>query len=414
MKMDRKKILSIKRHYFKFIKIFNQINRFALLAYLFFLPTQLGKHFFFSFSYLSGVRVDYLAPTLYLNDLIFILIFLLNIRAFKFFLQSSKWLLPIAFLNIFFALSKPVAFYYWIRLLQLMMVFFIFKNNKLPAKTVILIFISSAIIQLFIGLNHLLLGRSLQGVFYFLGERFFNLSTFGIAKIDFFGKEILRAYGTFSHPNSLAGFYLLLYVYLLTEKKFNPFFILKNLCLFVLSCLILISFSKVAIFSFLIINLIYFLLQEKKCLLCHLSKIFIFFVLALIFLQAKGDVLSLSKRLELINNALIIFSRSPFFGVGLGNYLLAQNAFSSKFYLFFNQPVHNIFLLLMAEIGILFFIILTFMVLLFFKRIISKKILTTYYLLLVTIFLTGFFDHYWLTLPQNFFLIGVVFALKLF
>jgi len=412
--MGSKKILSIKKRYFRFIKTLNQFNSFLLLAYLFFLPTQLGKHFFFSFSYLSGVRVDYLAPTFYFNDLIFILIFLLNIKTFNFFLPLFKWILPIAFLNIFFALSKPIAFYYWIRFLQLIMVFFIFKKNKLPAKAVLLTFTSSAVIQLFIGLNHLVLGRSLQGIFYFLGERYFNLSTFGIAKIDFFGQEILRAYGTFSHPNSLAGFYLLLYTYLLVEKKFNSFFILKNLCLFVFSCLILISFSKVAIFSFLIINLIYFLLQEKKCLFCQLNKIFIFFVLVLIFLQAKGDVLSLVKRLELINNALIIFSRSPFFGVGLGNYLLAQNAFSSKFYFFFNQPVHNIFLLLMAELGILFFIILTFMVLLFFKRNVLKKILTNYFLLLTAIFLTGFFDHYWLTLPQNFFLMGVVFALKLF
>jgi hypothetical protein len=100
--------------------------------------------------------------------------------------------------------------------------------------------------------------------------------------------------------------------------------------------------------------------------------------------------------------------------VGLGNYLLAQNNFSSKFYLFFNQPVHNIFLLLMAELGILFFIILTFMVLLFFKRNVLKKILATYFLLITAIFLTGFFDHYWLTLAQNFFLMGVIFALKLF
>ena len=412
--MSKKKILSIKKSYFNFAKILNQINSFFLLVYLFFLPTQLGKHFFFSFSYLSGVRVDYLAPTFYFNDIIFILIFFLNIKVLKSFWLFFKWILLIAFFNIFFALSKPIAFYYWIRVFQLILVFFIFKKNRLPAKKVLLIFFSSAILQLFISLNHLLFGHALQGFFYFLGERYFNLSTFGIAKINFFGKEVLRPYGTFSHPNSLAGFYLLLYTYFLTEKKFKPFFILKNLSLFVFSCLIFISFSKGVIFSFLVINLIYFLSQEKDCLFCQLGKIFVFFVLALIFFQAKGDLLTLSKRTELINNALIIFSRSPFFGVGLGNYLLAQNNFSSKFYLFFNQPVHNIFLLFLAEVGALFFILLFFFFISFLKKKSKKISFTPYFLLLTTIFFTGFFDHYWLTLVQNFFLMGVVFALKLF
>jgi len=412
--MSKKKILSIKKSYFNFAKILNQINSFFLLAYLFFLPTQLGKHFFFSFSYLSGVRVDYLAPTFYFNDIIFILIFFLNIKVLKSFWLFFKWILPIAFFNIFFALSKPIAFYYWIRVFQLILVFFIFKKNRLPAKKVLLIFFSSAILQLFISLNHLLFGHSIQGFFYFLGERYFNLSTFGIAKINFFGKEVLRPYGTFSHPNSLAGFYLLLYTYFLTEKKLKPFFILKNLSLFVFSCLIFISFSKGAIFSFLVINLIYFLSQEKDCLFCQLGKIFVFFVLALIFFQAKGDLLTLSKRIELINNALIIFSHSPFFGVGLGNYLLAQNNFSSKFYLFFNQPVHNIFLLFLTEVGALFFILLFFFFISFLKKKSKKNSFTPYFLLLTTIFFTGFFDHYWLTLVQNFFLMGVVFALKLF
>ena len=43
-------------------------------AFAFLLPSQLGKHYFFSFSYLSGIRVDYLAPTLYMTDIIAIIL----------------------------------------------------------------------------------------------------------------------------------------------------------------------------------------------------------------------------------------------------------------------------------------------------------------------------------------------------
>src|SRR5687767_1088681 len=43
---------------------------------LLFLPTQLGKHFWPEYSLLSGFRVDYLSPTLYLTDMLVLLLFL--------------------------------------------------------------------------------------------------------------------------------------------------------------------------------------------------------------------------------------------------------------------------------------------------------------------------------------------------
>jgi len=41
-----------------------------------FLPTQLGRHFFFDFSFVSGIRIDYLAPTIYLTDILVLLLFI--------------------------------------------------------------------------------------------------------------------------------------------------------------------------------------------------------------------------------------------------------------------------------------------------------------------------------------------------
>ena len=57
-----------------------------MFLFLFLLPTQLGKHFFLPFSYILGVRVDYLAPTVYLTDIIILLLVVINYRAvLKFF-----------------------------------------------------------------------------------------------------------------------------------------------------------------------------------------------------------------------------------------------------------------------------------------------------------------------------------------
>ena len=55
-----------------------KINLSAIFFYLLilFLPTQLGKHFWPNFSYVYGVRIDYLSPTLYFTDILIIGLFL--------------------------------------------------------------------------------------------------------------------------------------------------------------------------------------------------------------------------------------------------------------------------------------------------------------------------------------------------
>ena len=248
--------------------------------------------------------------------------------------------------------------------------------------------------------------RSIQGPFYFIGERLFSLATPGIAKTTFSGIEFLRPYGSFSHPNSMAGFYLLVYFFVLTRKGFDRYLWLKYLLLLVSTCLIFISFSKAAILTFLLLNVLYLFFSGRKnfCRVCVAARIVVMFFVASIFLLAQGDPLTAPKRLELIGNAVEIIKKYPLFGVGLNNYLLEQTSFASKFPLFFNQPVHNIFLLLVGEAGI----VLTGFILYFFRKLFPSSIF-----LLLAVVVTGLFDHYWLTLVQNFLLMGVVFSTAL-
>jgi len=394
--------------------IFFNIKDFLPYLFLFLLPTQLGKHFFFSFSYISGLRVDYLAPTLYLIDLVFSLILIFNLPLFFSFLRQKKLILLLAILgfNFLFSLSKPITFYSILRFFQFLFVFYFFYKKEVHYRFFLISLLSITIVEVFLAFYQLKYGRSYDGLFYFLGERHFNLSTPGIAKTAFFGQELLRPYGTFSHPNSLAGFYLLLYVFVLTHKGFDRYFWLKNLFLFLSSLLILFSFSKAAIVFFLIANLIFYFQKIKACRLCFLAKMITLFSVLLIFLSAKGDPLSLEKRKELVLQSLGIIKNHPFFGVGLGNYLLAQKNFSSSFLLFFNQPVHNVFLLLMAELGLPVFVLFLSFLVIFFKKN-SKTIPSTSYYLLLTIIFTGLFDHYWLTLKQNFLLLAITFGMAL-
>ena len=76
------------------------INKTLSILFLLLLPTQLGKHFFFDFSYLSGVRVDYLAPTVYLLDVTVFLLAIVNLKiVFKFF-RNKKVLISLFLLMI--------------------------------------------------------------------------------------------------------------------------------------------------------------------------------------------------------------------------------------------------------------------------------------------------------------------------
>jgi hypothetical protein len=386
-----------------------QLNNFLLYLLLLLLPTQFGKHFFFPFSYLNGIRVDYLAPTIYLTDILAFLLIVLNIKKIVVLFLNKKLLIIVGLfiINIIFSLSPIISIYKSIKILEIFFIGIIIYQSSINLFYVMICFLFGAMFETLISIFQLGLGHSIQGIFYFFGERPLSLSLPGIAKASLLGHEFLRPYATFSHPNSMAGFYLLLYTFFLSIKnnvKLNLLFILYSL-LFIFSCLIMISFSKVVIITYLLLNTYFLILNSKKpCRLCFFARMFVLIIVGSVFMMAQSDPLTIQKRIELIKNSLSIIFQRPIFGVGIGSYLVAQQSYSSHYLYFFNQPVHNIFLLLTAELGIPITIYFSILLIYFLKK--NHK---SYIIILISaIFLTGFFDHYWLTLQQNILLLGVV------
>lgn len=387
-----------------------KLNQILFFLFLLFLPTQLGKHFFFPFSYLSGVRVDYLAPTVYLTDIIVFLLVIFNFKTvFKFFKNKKVMIgLFLLLINVLFSRLPVISLYWFIKIIEFLIVFSLAKKmlKTLEEKFILTALLISGLFELSLSFIQLINKHSVQGIFYYFGERLLSLSTPGVAKASIQGVEFLRPYGTFSHPNSSSGFFLILYFYILIYKKFNRYLILKYLFLFISSVLVFISFSKIAIVSYLILNTFYLILNTKiNCRICKIARMTILFIISLIFLQATTDPLTINKRIELMKNSITIILRYPIQGVGLGSYLIEQAKFSSKYYLFFNQPVHNIFLLFISETGL---IIGGFLLYQLINQLIQRRLTKDRWLLIFVIVFTGFFDHYWLTLQQNFLLMGLV------
>jgi O-antigen ligase len=75
------------------------------------------------------------------------------------------------------------------------------------------------------------------------------------------------------------------------------------------------------------------------------------------------------------------------------------------------QPVHNIFLLVLAETGITGFLIFLFLIIKAFKN--SLEIRNwSLVISLLAILLTGAADHYWLTLQQNQLIFAIILGLS--
>jgi len=254
---------------------------------------------------------------------------------------------------------------------------------------------------------------SLGGIFWWLGERTFNLTTPGIAKGIWREKVFLRPYGTFSHPNSLAGFILICLILILGNESLKK---TGLLAIFLGLVVLVTSFSRSVWIVGLSVGFIYFLFRFWKKLFTYRSfYLFIFSIFYLLFfifyLNSTLFDESVFRRLELNLVAIKLIKQSSFFGVGLNNFIPAMVGLEQNFgWTYWLQPVHNIYLLIAAETGLIGLVIFLWLIFLLCKRL----LITNYQLLitaLIAILFLGFFDHYWLTLQQNQILMTIIFGL---
>ena len=401
---------------------------FQILVFL--IPSQLALHFWPKWAFVYGIRIDYLAPSFYFSDILILIIFLLWLIEFLIknkgikFIKSSSYLIPLLFLailNIGFATNYYLAIYKWLKFVELILLgIFIIQYQKFEIKKWIIQPLTfSVIFFVIIGLIQFVRRETIGGALYFLGERTFSIYTPGIALVDLFGRQLIRAYSTFPHPNSLAGFMgisVLLISFCGKRLKRNIYY---PAILFALLGIV-ISFSKTVLLVICIIGIIW-LLTKKLRIENIIGRLTIVLLIVgsvfLLTLRISGltsrvtNIENIYQRISLIETSGEIIKVNPIFGVGLGNFIINIPNYSQD-NSWILQPVHNIYLLIFTETGLVGLII--FFVL--FTKVIDKtnipRKMNSLYLLLFILF-TGFFDHYWLSIQQNLLLEVVVFAMIL-
>lgn len=379
--------------------------------FILFLPTQLSLHFWPQFSYVFGIRVDYLAPALYFTDLLLLATlatwFLEDRKAVYILTKYWKWgiaLFVFLLVNTYFSHLPILSFYKWLRIGFVILLVLYAKHQKDLIALIKTPLALSIIFTLFLATAQILRNGSLGGVLYWLGERNISQSGVGIALFNLLGTEVLRPYATFSHPNTLSGFALVAFFLLIAmQGKLAKVGAASALVL------VIISFSQNAWGALLAAPFVMLLIRKSKKHFQNFlySAAVLSFVSSLAALKLASGNFSqeIGQRITLNLVAGKLIAGSPVVGTGLGVFTsLIPFSLGITNIIWWLQPAHNIFLLLAAEIGILG--------LLLFVVLIIKNTRAKNTLILIAIILTGMLDHYWLTQIQTLYLFAVVLGLS--
>lgn len=405
-----------------------KLEKILLFLTVLLLPTQLGKHFWPQFSFIYSLPIDYLSPVIYFWDL-------LAVALFVTFLINRGHLNKTALnLGFFFLLTQSVSLLGspnpgagLVRLEQyLVVVFFgiyLASCNLKSFKAVIGWGLTLGIMmEAALAAGQFITGGTLG--FWILGERTFTISTPGIAKFDFYQWEFLRPYGTLPHPNVLAAFILISGLlsfcsvsgqFSLVQNRMKDSGVLTALVprmTFVLAGVtLLLTVSRVAILAG--FGSAFLSFKKKGQVMLLLLVLLLLPVLYTRFASVLNyDVLSLIRREQQIGIAWGLWLTHPMLGVGLNNFIIAAASQLLAGPSRFLQPVHNIILLTLAETGIVGFLGLLVLIGYPIIKNFRFKILNFQLIWLVIIFL-GMFDHYFLTLPQGYRLLFLVWGISM-
>lgn len=416
--------------------MFEKLRKATFFLIIFCLPFQVGLHFWPRFSTISGIRIDYLSPTLYLLDILIVLFILFSLPYLKklSFPKNTflKFILTVFLLdvglNIFLSKSQGAHIYGIVKLAELGI--FGFLVAKTFHKEDIPYFIDAlslaAIVSSSLAILQFFKQGSLGGFWFFLGERNFDVSTIGISTVNA-GQQLLRAYGAFPHPNVLAFFLLTAIVFstfrISYEKHgFEKIFLILSICLS--SIALILSFSRVAILITICFLLYEFFSKSK-------SNTFRF-GLILIIIGGGLKLLSfpwiqsfllrgINFRQELFTQSFIILSNNLYFGVGLNNFFIYQAPLIKNISPVLFQPVHNIFVLALLQLGVFAFWIFPVAFVLavrsLFRKIQTRDVeVRDFYksilFILGSIVIVGMFDHFFLTLEQGQIMLALILGLS--
>ena len=410
-----------------------RIENWVFYIFLFAIPISL-RHIF---GYQPFEYVEWTAIYVYATDLLLLVLFgfwifrkglpftVSSLRKADYFLLAF---VVVACFSIFNALNVQVAWFQWFKLIELVALYFYIKNYALKRFDMTAGFIAivlCAAFQSVIAIAQFMMQSSV-GLKY-LGESTLNPAMSGIAAFYVHGIKVMRAYGTTPHSNVLAVYLFIalgaFYSLAIYHKRQWWWYALHAVTLWAF----FLTFSR-TIIALWVLNFII-----RACIIRwyprfrkefwdnaqmrmrSLKIVWLTVAVAVAFLicywpyiisrSALSDT-DQAVQMRVFYNHESLASGHNWFGLGIGNFvpwLMSQGLhISSDLY----QPVHNIYLLIYAEVGIIGLgLFLTFLALLlydFWRRLGFKKLYQcSFGLIIGSVLVMGLFDHYLWTIQSG-------------
>ncbi len=433
------------------MKILEKAIEYGFYLFLFLLPWQ--TRLIWHDAALNGFTWEYGRFSLYATQIILWLVlfgyFFWLVKSKKFFhgggfnLKSQPaliyWLIflfvLICGLSVFWSLSDSLAYYRWLVLAQATATMSMLLVFSFDYKKIAIAFVLSGVCQSLFAIWQFF--SQLVPASKWLGLALHIPSMSGAIVLQTDSGRWLRAYGSFPHPNILGGFlnisfWFLLYLAYQAKTVKQRLFILFSLVLIISG--LFFSFSRSAWISFVFGFILFFIWvviknnREIRNVFFKIALLVILLSLALglVFSEAflsrvSGDqdlkAASITSRIVFLNQAKTLIGDSPFLGNGIGNYTLGvfqkiNPAWAGYLY----QPVHNVYVLILAEVGLAGFLpFFSFLVLLFLAS--TKKISQVeniiFLVCLISILVIGLFDHYFWTIETGVILFWLIVGLNI-
>lgn len=266
------------------------------------------------------------------------------------------------------ASDAALAHDYVIRFLGASMLFFMLLIGPLSKKDILFWFTCGSILPSCLGVWQFLSQSTLASSW--LGLALHPVTEAGTSIIA--GESVgrwLRAYGSFPHPNSFGGYLALVsissWLGILSPPKGKK----KELLLMSYSLALVALFFTFSRSAWIAAALGLFMLmisqikKQKRMMgilavwtisIAGVLTAFFFPLVGLrLFGNAAHEVTSITMRVDHLETAQTLFHIAPVYGVGVGNYTVAMFEMNQTLAGWQLQPVHNVFWLLLVEMGFL-------------------------------------------------------------
>lgn len=340
------------------------------------------------------------------------------------------FLLLVAFLSTDFAGNKLSALFWFAKLAEGIILFFCITQTRMRGLRAAWAFVIAALLQSGLAIWQFTTQHVFRSTL--LGMSAQDPQTLGVQVVETIAGRTLRAYGSFPHPNMLAGLLvvsILVSVVVACSTRILWQRILLCVAVIVQSYALMTTFSRQGWIALIIAMGIFgafSFIRERTfpaviplACACVIIPMLVFstqhvdLIRTRTSTEARLEQKSIDERQTYIEQGMDVLRDHWFAGVGIGNdtaYLQAQDRKNNLYKAGTSyQPVHNIYMLIFVELGIFGLVAFIFFILsLFFHSQWKSPTVVIWSLAIIALAIVGVFDHYLWSLHSGIMLFWIV------